>query len=57
MSRLQGAEPLPDLAVVEVDAIVDETVSRVATAAENAGITVTSDKPSGCWCAAIGRCW
>jgi len=47
LSRLQGAEPLPDLAVVEVDAIVDETVSRVATAAENAGITVTSDKPSG----------
>ena len=38
LSRLQGAEPLPDLAVVEVDAVVDETIARVATAAENAGI-------------------
>ena len=47
LSRLQGAEPLPDLAVVEVDAVVDETIARVATAAENAGITVTSDEPSG----------
>jgi two-component system sensor histidine kinase SenX3 len=47
LSRLQGADPLPDLAVVEVDAVVDETVSRVATAAENAGITVTSDAPTG----------
>jgi two-component system, OmpR family, sensor histidine kinase SenX3 len=47
LSRLQGAEPLPDLAVVEVDAVVHETVSRVGTAAENAGITVTTDKPSG----------
>ena len=37
LSRLQGAEPLPDLAVVEVDAVVDETIVRVATAAENAG--------------------
>ena len=54
LSRLQGAEPLPDLAVVEVDAVIDETVSRVATTADNAGITVTTDEPSGCWSAAIG---
>jgi two-component system sensor histidine kinase SenX3 len=47
LSRLQGAEPLPDLAVVEVDAVVDETISRVSTAAENAGITLTSDARSG----------
>ena len=47
LSRLQGAEPLPDLAVVEVDAIVEETISRVGTAAENAGIAVTSDARSG----------
>jgi two-component system sensor histidine kinase SenX3 len=47
LSRLQGADPLPDLAVVEVDAVVLETVSRVATAAENAGISVTSDAPTG----------
>jgi len=47
LSRLQGADPLPDLAVVEVDAVVEETIARVATAAENAGIAVTSDQPSG----------
>jgi len=47
LSRLQGAEPLPDLAVVEVDAVIDETVSRVATATENAGIAVTTDRRSG----------
>ncbi|MET0863830.1 MAG: ATP-binding protein, partial [Nakamurella sp.] len=47
LSRLQGADPLPDLAIVEVDAVIDETISRVATAAENAGITVVSDEHSG----------
>ncbi len=47
LSRLQGADPLPDLAVVEVDAVVDETISRVATAAENAGIAIIADRPSG----------
>jgi two-component system sensor histidine kinase SenX3 len=47
LSRLQGADPLPDLAVVEVDAVIEETISRVADAAESAGITITSDRPSG----------
>jgi len=47
LSRLQGADPLPDLSVVEVDAVVNQTIARVATAAESAGITVTSDGPSG----------
>ena len=47
LSRLQGAEPLPDLAVVPIDAVIDQTISRVSTAAENAGITVTSDTRSG----------
>ena len=47
LSRLQGADPLPDLAVVEIDAVVQETVSRTATAAERAGITVIADSPSG----------
>jgi len=46
LSRLQGADPLPDLAVVEVDGVIDETISRVSTAAENAGITVISDASS-----------
>ena len=47
LSRLQGAEPLPDLAVVEVDGVIGETISRVATSAENAGITVIADQNSG----------
>ena len=47
LSRLQGAEPLPDLAVVPIDAVIDQTISRVGTAAENAGITLTSDDRSG----------
>jgi two-component system sensor histidine kinase SenX3 len=47
LSRLQGADPLPDLACVEVDGVIDETISRVSTAAENAGITLISDARSG----------
>ena len=47
LSRLQGADPLPDLAVVEIDAVVRETVSRTASAAERARITVICDEPSG----------
>ena len=47
LSRLQGAEPLLDTAVVELDAVIDETIARVVTAAENNGITITSDNPSG----------
>ncbi len=47
LSRLQGADPLSDLAVVEVDAVVAEALGRVATAAESAGIAVTADAPSG----------
>lgn len=47
LSRLQGATPLLDLAVVEIDSVVDETVARVATRAEAAEITITTDRPSG----------
>ena len=47
LSRLQGAEPLPDLAEVDVDAVVAEAVSRTKVAAENAGIAVVTDEPSG----------
>ncbi len=47
LSRLQGADPLLELAVVEVDAVIDQTVARVGTAADNAGITITTDKLSG----------
>jgi two-component system sensor histidine kinase SenX3 len=47
LSRLQGGLPLQDLAVVEVDAVVDEAMARLATVAETAGIGVISDGPSG----------
>ena len=47
LSRLQGADPLPDLTVVEIDAVVQETISRTATATERAGITLICDRPSG----------
>ncbi|MFB7876514.1 sensor histidine kinase [Nocardia sp. NPDC056064] len=47
LSRLQGAEKLPDLAVVDVDTVVQQAVDRSRTAAEAAGITVSTDRPSG----------
>ncbi len=47
LSRLQGAEPLTDLSVVEIDAVVAEAVNRVASSAERAHIEVTTDEPSG----------
>jgi len=42
LSRLQGAEPLPSPAVVDVDEIVAEAVDRTRLAAESAGIAVVS---------------
>jgi two-component system sensor histidine kinase SenX3 len=47
LSRLQGAERLPDLNVVEVDAVVREALGRTKLSAESAEITVTTDAPSG----------
>jgi len=47
LSRLQGADPLPEPTVVEVDAVVDESICRLAATAEDAGITVVADRPSG----------
>lgn len=46
LSRLQGADPLPELAVVEVDAVVEEAAARSATLAEAAGITLVLAPPS-----------
>jgi two-component system sensor histidine kinase SenX3 len=46
LSRLQGAERLPELHTVEVDAVVEEAMSRAKLAAESAGISVTTDGPS-----------
>jgi len=47
LSRLQGAEPLPELESVDVDTVVSEAISRHKVAADNAEITVTTDAPSG----------
>ncbi len=47
LSRLQGAERLPDLHTVGVDAVVAEALGRTQAAAESAGIDVTTDGPSG----------
>ncbi|MEV0356664.1 ATP-binding protein [Nocardia sp. NPDC050697] len=47
LSRLQGAEKLPELEVVDVDTVVSAAVDRSRTAAEAAGITVSTDRPSG----------
>jgi two-component system sensor histidine kinase SenX3 len=47
LSRLQGAERLPDLNVVEVDAVVRESLGRTTLSAESAEITITTDPASG----------
>jgi two-component system sensor histidine kinase SenX3 len=47
LSRLQGAEPLPDLDCVDVDTVVSEALSRYKVAADNADIAITTDRPTG----------
>ncbi|MFI9007066.1 sensor histidine kinase [Actinosynnema sp. NPDC053489] len=47
LSRLQGAEKLPELSRVEVDVVIDEAMSRSRLAAEAAGIEIATDEPSG----------
>ncbi|MGH3795595.1 MAG: sensor histidine kinase [Pseudonocardiaceae bacterium] len=47
LSRLQGAERLPELATVEVDEVVREALARCRLAAESAAIRITVDPPSG----------
>jgi two-component system, OmpR family, sensor histidine kinase SenX3 len=42
LSRLQGADPLPTPAIVDVDRIVAEALDRTRLAAESAGIVVVS---------------
>ena len=46
-ARLQGAERLPDLEIVEVDSVVSEALSRHKVAADNADIAITTDAPTG----------
>ncbi|MFY2858354.1 sensor histidine kinase [Mycobacterium sp. THU-M104] len=47
LSRLQGAEPLPNVTPIDVDAVVSEAISRHKVAADNADIEVRTDSPSG----------
>ncbi|ORX07070.1 sensor histidine kinase [Mycolicibacillus trivialis] len=47
LSRLQGADPLPDLAAVDVDRVVSEAISRHKVAADTADIQISTDPPSG----------
>ena len=47
LSRLQGAERLPELATVDVDEVVLEALDRCRVAAESANIRITVDPPSG----------
>ncbi|MGO9509385.1 MAG: sensor histidine kinase [Mycobacterium sp.] len=47
LSRLQGAERLPNMTDVDVDTIVSEAISRHKVAAENANIEVRTDARSG----------
>jgi two-component system, OmpR family, sensor histidine kinase SenX3 len=47
LSRLQGAERLPDLTPVDIDMIVAEAISRYKVAADNSDIEVATDAASG----------
>src|SRR6202044_992274 len=47
LSRLQGAEPLPNVTDVEVDSIVSEAIARHKVGADNASIEVRTDAPTG----------
>jgi two-component system sensor histidine kinase SenX3 len=47
LSRLQGAERLPELATVDVDTVIADALSRCRLAAESADIEITVDEPSG----------
>jgi two-component system sensor histidine kinase SenX3 len=47
LSRLQGAERMPDMGAVDVDSVVSEAISRHKVPAENADIVVRTDDASG----------
>jgi two-component system sensor histidine kinase SenX3 len=47
LSRLQGAERLPDLEAVDVDSVVAEALTRSKVAADNADIAIATDAPNG----------
>jgi len=47
LSRLTGAERLPELAAVEVDDVVGEALARSRNSAEAHGVEIIADAPSG----------
>ena len=47
LSRLTGAERLPELCAVDVDELVNESLARCRLSAESAGIEISVDRPSG----------
>ncbi|GDY29483.1 two-component sensor histidine kinase [Gandjariella thermophila] len=47
LSRLQGAERLPELTTVDVDEVVSEALGRCRLVAERTGIEIATDAPSG----------
>jgi two-component system sensor histidine kinase SenX3 len=46
LSRLQGAERLPEMNAVDVDAVVRDALGRASIAAENTGIDIATDSES-----------
>jgi two-component system sensor histidine kinase SenX3 len=49
LSKLQGAEPLPDARPVSVDRVIDKAVERSRVAAEVENIELVTDAPGGAW--------
>ena len=49
LSKLQGAERLPDMEPVKVDDIIDEAIERTQLAADNAQIELVRGDRSGVW--------
>ena len=47
LTKLQGAEPLPDVEVLSIDSVVEEAVERCRFAAEAHGIPLSTDAPCG----------
>ncbi|MER7082840.1 two-component system, OmpR family, sensor histidine kinase SenX3 [Saccharopolyspora kobensis] len=47
LSRLQGAEALPEMTTINVDDVVEEALGRCRLGAESAGIEIAVDEPTG----------
>lgn len=52
LSKLQGAERLPDMEPVKVDDIIDEAIERTQLAADNAQIELVRGDRTGVWVSA-----